>query len=106
MPLDFSVIPTSPRSLEFSWNPPSDTERNGIITGYTLSCQPNVEGLPQVYPSAGTYTVDGVYTPAAQYNCSVFASNSAGNGPPAYEVQTTPEDGKNGVIQTITYGMV
>ena len=91
-PVNFSVIAMGPRSLEFSWSPPLAAQRNGVIIGYTLSCQPNSQDLPATFSSAGRYNLPG-FTPATQYSCSVYASTSGGNGPRTYRISTTLDEG-------------
>jgi len=92
-PMNFTVIAVSPRSLEFSWRPPIEAQRNGVIVGYTLSCQPNSHDLPATFISAGRYTLPG-FAPATQYSCSIYASTSGGNGPLAYGTSTTLDEGR------------
>ena len=79
--------------MTFSWSPPAPTERNGVITGYSLSCVP-VSGrgntISMQYTAAGTFTLGG-FTPATSYNCSISASNSQGSGPVSSMISTTPE---------------
>ena len=82
--------------MTFSWSPPGPTERNGIITGYFLSCVPVSGGgnsISMQYTAAGTFTLGG-FTPATSYNCSISASNSQGSGPVAYVDVTTLDDGE------------
>jgi len=69
------------------------TLRNGIITGYSLSCVPEGGGESTVsmhYTQTGTFTLEG-FAPATTYNCSISASNSEGSGPVAYIVVATME---------------
>ena len=84
----------SPYSLRFSWSPPPEEAQNGVITSYTLTCQPEqlLTNLPVTYSVAGTYDISG-FTPATVYNCSVYATTAGGNGPPALQFITTPDDG-------------
>ena len=89
--------------MTFSWSPPAPTLRNGIITGYSLSCVP--EGgrestVSMHYTQTGTFTLEG-FAPATTYNCSISASNSEGSGPVAYIVVATMDDGKR--IETVLY---
>ena len=81
--------------MTFSWSPPAPTERNGVITGYSLSCVPEAGGgssISMQYTAAGTFTLGG-FIPATSYNCSVSASNSQGRGPAIYMLVTTLDDG-------------
>jgi len=80
----------------FSWSPPAPTLRNGITTGYSLSCVH--EGgrehtLSMQYTQTGTFTMEG-FAPATTYNCSISARNSEGSGPVANVMVATMDDGK------------
>ena len=80
--------------MTFSWSPPAPTERNGVITGYSLSCVPEAGGgssISMQYITAGTFTLGG-FTPATSYNCSISARNSQGSGPATHRVVTTLDD--------------
>lgn len=92
-PVNFTITVIGPRTLEFSWSPPPEEERNGLISGYTLSCQPDSQGLPITVTSAGIYNVSG-FTPATLENCSIYAFTSIGPGPSSNHVVMTGEDGK------------
>ena len=79
--------------MTFSWSPPAPTERNMVITGYSLSCVSEAGGgttISMQYTAAGTFTLEG-FTPATSYNCSISASNSQGRGPVSYQINTTLE---------------
>lgn len=91
-PRNFTVGIITSRVLLFSWSPPAEENRNGVITGYTLTCEPDIDAIPAVFVTEGNHTVGG-FTPATQYNCSVYASTNGGDGPPAVTLITTPEDG-------------
>ena len=83
--------------MTFSWSLPAPTERNGVITGYFLSCIPEAgEGnsITMQYTAAGTFTLEG-FTPATSYNCSIAASNSQGSGPSIHLINTTLEARKS-----------
>ena len=75
----------SSSSLEVSWSPPPQADRNGIITNYTVYYR--VKGSDaspiksvQTGSSANQINVTGlsIYT---EYSISVSASTSAGEGP-------------------------
>ena len=86
------MVTPEARHMTFSWAPPNAPERNGVITGYSLSCTPS--SIPmQPYTQAGTFRLAG-FTPATTYNCSIFASNSIGNGPVVSMIIRTLDDGK------------
>ena len=99
-PVNLSVMAISSRSLEFSWSPPVQALRNGVIIGYTLSCQPNSHDLPATFNSAGRYTLPG-FAPATQYICSIYASTSGGSGPHAYGMSTTLDEGMQAGLNSI-----
>ena len=88
------VAVTSPYILRFSWEPPPVEAQNGVITAYTLTCQPDESGvnLPATYTGTGPYTISG-FSAGTVYNCSVYASTAGGNGPPALQTIITPDDG-------------
>ena len=91
-PQTFTVSP-GVRNMTFSWSPPAPTERNGVITGYSLSCVPEAGGgntISMQYTVAGTFTLGG-FTPFTSYNCSISASNSRGSGPMIFYINTTLE---------------
>ena len=93
-PQNFVVTPGA-RSMTFSWAPPNATQRNGVITGYSLSCTPlTAEGdITMQYTQVGTFTLGG-FTPFTIYSCSIFASNHQGDGPMALIDIPTEEDCK------------
>ena len=86
------MVTPEARHMTFSWAPPNAPERNGVITGYSLSCTPSSISM-QPYTLAGTFRLEG-FTPATTYNCSIFARNSIGNGPVVSMIIRTLEDGK------------
>ena len=79
------------RQVVFSWSPPPVTQRNGVITSYTLSCSPSPSSLPQSPSLSGSLTVTG-FSPDTSYSCSVVATNSKGSGPPVNITFTTQQD--------------
>ena len=97
-PQNFDITPgesgPSSRELTFFWDLPLPTQRNGIITSYTISCSPDTETLPLVettLPGVGGLTVGGV-RPFTEYTCAIVATNSQGTGPPATDISMTNED--------------
>ena len=97
-PLGFTVTQQRSRNMTFSWSPPAPTGRNGVITGYSLSCIPEAGGggssISMQYTAASTFTLGG-FIPATSYNCSISARNIWGNGPAAYKVVSTLDDCKH-----------
>ena len=83
------------RSLSFSWQAPETL--NGVLTGYQLSCEPLLPGIPSpqpltLGPTAVVDTVSSLY-PGVGYYCSIVARNSAGPSDPVYINGTTLETG-------------
>ena len=81
------------RQVNFSWSPPPVTQRNGLITSYTLFCSPSPSSLPQSASHSGPLTVAG-FSPDTSYSCLVVANNGLGSGPPAHTNFTTLQDCK------------
>ena len=85
------MVTPEARHMIFSWTLPNALERNGVITSYSLSCAPESGGgsiISMQYTQAGSSTL-GEFIPATTYNCSIFASNSQGDGPAAYRIERT-----------------
>ncbi|CAI8039192.1 Hemicentin-2, partial [Geodia barretti] len=93
------VVPGE-REVVFSWSPPPVTQRNGVITSYTLSCSPSPSSLPHSPTSqSGPHTVAG-FSPNTHYSCSLVASNIR-----ALDLLPTPHSPLNktfGGLQIIT----
>ena len=87
------------RALQLSWDPPEEDKRNGEITGYQVECNGTMS--PTVSGSITSITVENL-TPFTSYDCSVSASNVAGNGPKAYITGTTAEEGKQAYLMLYT----
>ena len=96
-PSDFQGFATNPTSIQFDWSPPPETDQNGIITSYVLTCQSEAETMPAMfqmsYSTAGSYNISG-FSSTITYNCSVYAITAAGSGPAASQIITMPDDGK------------
>ena len=105
VPQNFSATPGK-RNVTFLWISLTSSKRNGIIIGYSLSCSPREAlGVPWVsanFATDGTSVVSG-FRPSTKYNCSIFASNSAGNSPSKYLSVTTLDDSElhNHLLQDI-----
>jgi len=58
-PLNF-IVAHGARNMTFSWDPPNATERNGVITGYSLFCAPQTGGgsIFMQYTQAGNFTLE------------------------------------------------
>ena len=87
-PLEFAidVIGTT---LDFSWQPPAEELRNGLIMSYSLSCSVDGEQIFSLVlePVLGI-TLDD-FRLSTMYVCSLFASTSGGAGPSANASATT-----------------
>ena len=92
----FQITSVTTTTISFSWQAPTVT--NGILTGYQLSCQPELPtGIPSPPtlspgPTVNTAMLPNL-SPGVRYNCSIVASNSAGPSDPVYAVGTTTETG-------------
>ena len=92
-PRMFQITSVMTRSLSFSWQTPMTP--NGVLTGYQLSCEPLLLGIPPpqtLITTAVAGTVSGLY-PGVGYNCSIVARNSAGPSDSVYISGTTQETG-------------
>ena len=82
-PLNIQFELRGPDSVIFSWSPPLERLRNGIIAGYRISCVDDGRTRDPITENAGELsrmaTVSG-FTPATRYNCSLAARTSAGFG--------------------------
>ena len=85
-----------------SWSPPPVTQRDGVLTSYSLSCSPSPSSLPQSPSQAGPLTVAG-FSPDSSYSCSVVATNSQGSGPPAHTTFMTLQDCKSSGSFGVSY---
>ena len=94
-PRMFRITAVTTTNLSFSWQEPANP--NGVITGYQLSCQPLLLGIPTPEllspgPTARMAVLTDLY-PGVRYNCSIAAMNSVGQSPLVYADDTTTEIG-------------
>ena len=83
----------SARSAILSWELPIESGRNGIITSYSIACRDaDINLIVNDDVIDTSFAVEGLQ-PYSQYNCTVTASTSAGEGPPAQLNFNTMEDG-------------
>ena len=91
----FRITSATTSSLSFSWQEPANP--NGDITGYQLSCQLLLLGIPTPQPLSPGPTVRMTILvnllPGVRYNCSIGASNGAGPSNLVYADGTTTEIG-------------
>ena len=89
----FQAVSISARSASLSWELPVESGRNGIIISYSVACT-DAQSNPIISDEVTetSFTVEGLQ-PYSQYNCTVAASTSVGEGPPAYLTFDTLEDG-------------
>ena len=92
----FQITLVTTTHVDFSWQTPTIT--NGVLTGYRLSCQPELPaGIPSppilsTGPTVNTALFPDL-SPGVRYNCSIVASNSGGSSNPVHAVGTTTETG-------------
>ena len=103
-PWMFQITSVMTTSLSFSWQAPLIL--NGVLTGYQLSCQPLLPGIPppQTLNTAAVMDMLSNLYPGVGYNCSIVARNSAGPSDPVYISGTTLETGTSVyVVRTNKY---
>ena len=104
-PRELSLQPVldNPNQLSATWVPP--VPANGVIQGYTLYCSRSDQQFypEQVISESSTLDISGDdlsvtvmnLKPFTNYNCSISASTSAGEGDRSSEVrERTSESGK------------
>ena len=108
-PLNVSLVPVSgsPNKLLIIWTPP--VSRNGIITAYSVYCNPSESQENPVHligrnastikvvvnETTSAIVLDKYLNPDTQYECYVTATTSAGEGAPSERVTTrTSESGE------------
>ena len=86
----------SSRSALISWAPPHESDRNGIITKYTINIsavETGEEFQLQLNSTTTSFTITTL-RPYTTYHCIIAASTSVGIGPFSTTLSTlTPEDG-------------
>ena len=103
-PTAFMITQSGSTSLVLEWGPPMTP--NGIITRYRYVCtQVGMRGEgetgsfssePRIEMNTTMMTTASVSRlfPFTNYNCSVYASTMAGQGPGTSVISTTSDDGK------------
>ena len=82
-PVPIILFTVTPNSATVQWGEVPCLQRNGEITGYTVTATNSdgmEEGTASVDVDARQATISGL-TPSTQYTVSVAAVNSAGTGP-------------------------
>ena len=98
VPLNFTITISGPRTLIFSWKPPSEDQQNGPLIGYRLQCIAIHDRDHRVEMNMGYLQMRfsvSEFLPDTSYNCSVSALTAAGRGPIASQTILTPEDGNS-----------
>ena len=95
-PINPRANPTNPTTVMFEWSEPHYSERNGMITQYTLEvCQTDPAGLCRGYTEALTSIYKSLH-PGYEYTWGVAAHTAVGRGPYSSLIRfRMPEDGKN-----------
>ena len=91
------VTASGSRVLQLSWDSPEEDKNNGEITGYQVECNSVVSSKVEALSGGITSITVENLIPFTFYDCSVSASNVAGNGPKAYITGTTAEEGKQSI---------
>ena len=94
-PGNFVAMPTDPRSVVLTWDPPPPEDRNGPIVGYVINVTVIATGeMFQLTSSTNTLSVASL-KPFTRYVCIIAARTQVGLGPFSTTVTVmTPEDGK------------
>ena len=104
--MNVKALTVSSTSILVKWSPPSELDRNGIITHYIVKYSSlNSESFINTTDNATQILVKSLrkYT---NYSFTVWAVNTIGVGPPSVDDarNTTSEDGK--FVATFTVTMV
>ena len=94
-PENFTAAPTSPRSANVTWNPPTVDQQNGVIIRYIINV--TVVETGQMFQLTSTTTTLNINTlsPYRTYICTIAAMTSVGIGPFSTQFTfATPQDGK------------
>ena len=91
----FQITSVTATSLSFSWQAPTVT--NGVLTGYQLSCQPELPEISSPHQLSLAPAESGAIlhdlSPGMRYNCCIAARNSEGSSKLVYAIETTLEIG-------------
>lgn len=94
-PENFVAMPTDPRTVFLTWDPPPPEDRNGPIIGYIINVTVVGTGeMFQLTSPTNTLRVSSL-RPFSTFVCVIAARTPVGLGPFSTTVTvTTPEDGK------------
>ena len=85
---------TNPASLQILWQPPSEVNQNGPLTGYMIQYTRSGIIINEVVTSGLTYAISGL-VPFVNYSVRVAAMTINGTGPFSAEImQVSGESGK------------
>ena len=92
-------MPTDPRSVVLTWDPPPPEDRNGPIVGYVINVTVIETGeMFQLTSSTNTLSVASL-KPFTRYVCIIAARTPVGLGPFSTTITVmTPEDGKSSCV--------
>ena len=79
-PLNVRTTVVYPTSLVLEWSPPSEEERNGPLTGYSVVLEWE-EGQEHRVDTADTNYTFTELQQGTTYHCSIAARTSVGTGP-------------------------
>ena len=96
----------SSRSLQLTWESPTEENRNGPITGYTVVIVSDGRFFME-YITVNTQLIIKDLNPFTTYVCSVAANTAIGQGPHTTNISiTTPEDGMQALSYIMTLYLV
>ena len=91
-PVNITAVPISPTSITISWDLPLPHERNGIITGYSVTI--SSEETTTILTTGETMLSFNDLRPFSSYMFNILASTRVGPGPVSGTIiGTTLEDG-------------
>lgn len=93
-PQDFSVTPTSPRSINLTWNSPLTDQQNGVIVGYhVIQTEVSTGDIDQFTTNTTNLYIENL-SPFTTYTWAIAASTTVGQGPFSTTISLLmPEDG-------------
>jgi len=90
-PANFSITVTDTK-ICLSWDPPPESDQNGVIVSYTLVC--TKDGEPSISHQVKSFVLNfcaDLYLPNQNFTCNVSASTAAGDGPTTESITMTTE---------------